>query len=269
MEGGPQPEVRDQSQHSISFNIVVLIKQVPDMNAVKVDRATGKPVLSGQSVISSYDEYAIEEALRLKEAHGGEVVAVTAGPPTARDVLTRALAMGADRAILIDVPNVNDLDTLAVAHLLAAQLRGMTYDIVFVGQNSDDYETGHVGPQLAELLRLPVVSSVMKLDVDGDRLTLERDMEDGRQVVEVNIPVVLLAITGLNEPRYPSLKGIMAAKRKPLETVPASFEPDGTRAVWGEPFVPERDAAGTVVQDLPPVDAAKQLVAWLREQKLI
>ena len=83
MQGGPHPAGRDQSQHSGSFNIVVLIKHVPVMNAVKVDRATGKPVLSGQSVISSYDEYAIEEALRLKEAHGGEVVAVTAGPPTA------------------------------------------------------------------------------------------------------------------------------------------------------------------------------------------
>jgi len=269
MGDGSQPAAPERGEPSTSFNSVVLIKQVPDMNAVQIDRASGKPVLGGQSVVSSYDEYAIEEALRLKEAHGGEVVAVTAGPPGAKDVLTRALAMGADRAILIGVPNVNDLDTFAVARLLADQLRDLTCDAIFVGQAADDYETGHVGPQLAELLGLPVVSSVVRVQVDGDRLVVERDMEDGRQVVEVAPPVVLLASTALNQPRYPSLKGIMAAKRKPLDHVTATAEPSGDRIAWGEPFVPERTVTGTVLQDVPPADAAKQLVAWLKEQKLI
>src|SRR3712207_1981368 len=103
------------------YTVVALIKQVPDMNAVKIDRATGKPILSGQNVVSSFDEYAIEEALRLKEAHGGEVIVVSAGPPSARDAITRALAMGADRGVLIEVDDVNALDTLAVARLLAEQ----------------------------------------------------------------------------------------------------------------------------------------------------
>ena len=253
----------------MTFNSVVLIKQVPDMNAVRIDRASGKPVLGGQSVVSSYDEYAIEEALRLKEAHDGEVVAITAGPPGAKDVLTRALAMGADRAILIDLPNANDLDTLAVARVLVEQIQNLTYDAVFVGQAADDYETGHVGPQLAELLNLPVVSSVVGVQLDGDHLTVERDMEDGRQIVEVAPPVVLLASTALNHPRYPSLKGIMAAKRKPLDHVAATAEPASDRITWGAPFVPERTATGTILQDVPPADAAKQLVSWLKEQKLI
>ncbi|MDP9365695.1 MAG: electron transfer flavoprotein subunit beta/FixA family protein [Chloroflexota bacterium] len=251
------------------MNVVVLVKQVPDMNAVKIDRASGKPVLSGQQVVSSYDAYAIEEALRLKERFGGEVTVVAAGPPSVKDAITRALAMGADRGLQIDVSNANDLDTLAVARLLADRVRGLNPDLVLVGQTSDDYETGQVGPQLAELLDLPLVSSVMGLAVEGDRLTLRRDVEDGQQTVETTMPAVLMAITGLNEPRLPSLKGIMAAKRKPLERVEASPEPPGERIAWGEPYVPERGVTGMIVQDVPAAEAAKQLVGWLREQKLI
>src|SRR4051794_34661610 len=193
--------------HKHSYSIVVLIKQVADMNAVRVDHSTGKPVFSGQQMISSYDEYAIEEALKLKEQYGGEVIAVSAGPPSVKDVLNRALAMGVDRAVQILADNINGLDTLAVANLLAEQLKQMSFDIIFAGQNSDDYETGHVPPQIAEILGLPQVSSVVTLEADGGRLTLSRDTEDGRQIVEVETPVMLMAMTGLNEPRYPSLKG--------------------------------------------------------------
>jgi electron transfer flavoprotein beta subunit len=267
MESGTEPTAGDRGGRPL--NVVVLLKQVPDMNAVKIDRASGKPVLSGQHVVSSYDEYAVEEALRLKERFGGEVTVVSAGPASVKDAITRALAMGADRGLQIDVPEVNDLDTLAVARLLADQLRGLTYDLILVGQTSDDYETGQVGPQLAELLDLPLVSSVMGLEVDGDRLLLRRDMEDGQQTVETTMPALLMAITGLNEPRYPSLKGIMAAKRKPLDRVAPTAVPAADRIAWGEPYVPERGVTGTILQDVPPADAAKQLAAWLREQKLI
>src|SRR3712207_3923867 len=175
------------------INVVVLLKQVPDMNAVKTDRATGKPIFTGQHVVSSYDEYAIEEALRLKERFGGEVVAVSAGPPSAKDVITRALSMGADRGVLIDLPGVNDLDTLAVARVLADQLRGMSFDLVIAGQTADDYESGQVGPQVAELLGLPLVSSVVELWIEGDKLVAKRDMEDGHQTVETELPALLLA----------------------------------------------------------------------------
>ena len=259
-----------EEEHPVmALTIAVLIKQVPDMNAVRIDRATGKPVFGGQQAISSYDEYAVEAALRLKEAHGGEVTVAAAGPPSVKDALTRALAMGADRAVLLDVPNVNELDTLTVAGLLADQLRGKGFDLILAGQTADDYETGQIGPQLAELLDLPLVSNVIGLELDGERLVVRRDTEDGQQTVETSLPAVLLASTGLNTPRYPSLKGIMTAKRKPLDTVPASAPSSDGRLSWGEPFVPERGAAGVVLQDVPPADAAKQLVAWLKEQKLI
>jgi electron transfer flavoprotein beta subunit len=251
------------------LNVAVLIKQVPDMNAVKIDRATGKPVFGGQLTVSSYDEYAVEEALRLKEAHGGEVTVVAAGPPSAKDALTRALAMGADRAVLIDAPNVNQLDTLSVARMLASRLRGQGFDLILAGQTADDNETGQVGAQLAELLDAPLISNAIGLEVAGDQLVVQRDTEDGQQTVETGMPAVLLASTGLNTPRYPSLKGIMAAKRKPLEMVPAEVETGDARISWGEPYSPERTTAGVILQDVPPAEAARQLVGWIKEQKLI
>ena len=251
------------------YTIVVLIKQVPEMNAVRIDRATGKPVLSGQNVISSFDEYAIEEALRLKEQHGGEVVAVTAGPSSVKDVISRALAMGADRGVIIPLDNPNALDTLAVATIIANFLTSLSYDIILTGQISDDYASGQVGSQVAELLGIPQVGSITKVEANGDTLTVGRDTEDGRQTIEVKTPVLLMAQAGLNEPRYPSLKGIMAAKKKPVEQAPPAAVDGGDRISWGEPYVPERDATGIILQDVPPADAARQLVGWLREQKLI
>jgi len=253
------------------LNVVVLVKQVPDMNAVKIDRTTGKPLPGGQMVVSSYDEYAVEEALRLKDRLGGEVTLISLGPPGAKDAITRGLAMGADRGILLETADANALDTLAVARLLAGQIRPLAPDLVLAGQTADDYESGQVGAQVAELLGLPLLSSVLELRVeeDGTRIVVRRDTEDGFQTASSPLPAVVLASTGLNEPRYPSLKGIMAAKKKPLDRIPAAPEPAADRLVWGEPYVPERDAAGIVVQDQPPADAARQLVAWLREQKLI
>jgi electron transfer flavoprotein beta subunit len=251
------------------YSIVVLVKQVPDMNAVRVDRATGKAVLSGQNVVSSFDEYAIEAALQLKEHHGGEVTVISAGPASVRDAVTRALAMGADRGVILPVDGVAELDTLALAEILAAHLKKMTFDVILCGQNSDDSATGHVGPQVAELLDLPQVSSVTKLEADGNRLTLHRDTEEGQQVVEVETPVLLMAMTGLNEPRYPSLKGIMAAKKKPVDQGSATDSSANARASWSDPVAPERTSGGVMVQDLPPAEAAQRLVAWLKEQKLI
>jgi electron transfer flavoprotein beta subunit len=251
------------------YSIVVLLKQVPDMNALRIDRATGRPILSGQNVISSFDEYALEEALRLKERYGGEVVAVCAGPASVKDAISRALAMGADRGVIVPLDNATALDSLAVADLLANQLKTTSYDVILAGQYSDDYATGQVASQVAELLGIPQVGSITKVEADGEILTVGRDTEDGHQTIEVQTPVLLMAQPGLNEPRYPSLKGIMAAKKKPVDQATASSAETGGRISWGEPFVPERDTAGTILRDVPAPEAAQKLVAWLREQKLI
>jgi electron transfer flavoprotein beta subunit len=251
------------------MKIAVLVKQTPDMNAVKIDRATGKPVLSGQNVVSSYDEYAIEEALQLRDAHGGEVIVVTAGPASVKEAITRALAMGADRGLQIDLADPNQFDTLALAGILADQIRPLDVDLVLAGQTADDYESGQVGAQVAELLGMPVVSNVVDLTVDDHRAVVRRDMEDGYQTVETPLPAVVLASTGLNEPRLPSLKGIMAAKKKPIERVAAETGASAERAAWTEPAAPPRTAGGVIVQDQPADEAARQLIAWLQEHKLI
>jgi electron transfer flavoprotein beta subunit len=176
--------------------------------------------------------------------------------------------MGADKAILVSVDNPDTLDSLALAKILADVVEPLAPDIVLTGQMSDDFGSGEVGPQVAERLGLPQVSSATSVEISGSVLTILRDTEDGKQEVEVQTPVLIMAMTGLNEPRYPSLKGIMAAKKKPLETVAATAA-HASRTAWSAPYVQERPAGGVIVQDVSPAEAAGQLVAWLRENKLV
>lgn len=250
------------------LTIAVLIKQVPDMNAIRVDRAAGRIVPSLQLGISSYDAYAIEAALRFREQLGGEVIAVTAGPASARDVITRALSMGADRGIHLEVADLNATDTLGVARALADAVSPIGCDLVIAGQTSDDFEAGQVGPQVADLLGMPVLSNAVEARIDEQGLTVRRDMEDGFQTVRAPLPALLLASTGLDVPRLPSLTGIMGAKKKPVDTVAVSVAAQD-RIAWSTPFVPPKVISGTIVQDTPAAEAAKQLVAWLQERKLI
>jgi electron transfer flavoprotein beta subunit len=252
------------------LTIAVLIKQVPDMNAMRIDRGTGRIVPSPQLVMSSYDEYAVEAALRLKESFGGEVIAVAAGLAQVRDVITRALAMGADRGIHLELEDVNATDTLGMASILVEALRPLGCSLVIAGQTSDDLESGQVGAQIAALLNVPVISNVVEITIDQGGMLVRRDMEDGYQTVRSTLPAVLLSSTGLDQPRLPSLKGIMAAKKKQVESVAATV-PVERRLAWNSPQVPAKTVSGTIVnvQEVPASEAAKQLVGWLQDQKLI
>jgi electron transfer flavoprotein beta subunit len=252
----------------MAFSSVVLIKQTPDLNAIRVDKSSGKALLGDQLVMSSADAIAVEAALQLKEAHGGEVTVVTAGPASARDVLQRALAMGADRGIHV-TQDVSGVDTLATARVLAEAVKSLSIDLLFAGQNSDDYESGQVGVQVAELLGLPQISWVTKLEFAGDQLVLERDTEDGKQGVTAAAPLAILTADGLNEPRYPSLKGIMAAKKKPIDAVEAATATGSSGISWSEPVAPARSSGGILVQDKPAAEAVAELVEWLKTNKLV
>jgi electron transfer flavoprotein beta subunit len=249
------------------YRIAVLVKQVPDLNALRIDSATGKPVFSGQMVISSYDDYAIEEAIRLKETHGGEVTVVSAGPAGAKDAVSRALAMGADTGLLLETA-ASEIDTRVLARVLADRLQDGGYDLILTGQSSDDSGTGQVGPQVAEYLGLPSVSSVIGLDINGSTVTLVRDTEDGKQKVTAEVPLLVMASSGLNEPRYPSLKGIMAAKKKPIEIAKVNVA-NPQDITWGEPYREQHVTSGTIISDVPAAEAAAKLAAWLREKKLV
>jgi electron transfer flavoprotein beta subunit len=252
------------------LTIAVLIKQVPDMDAVRIDRTTGRIVPSAQLGMSSYDEYAVEAALRLKESFGGEVVAAAAGPASVRDVITRALAMGADRGMHLEMEDVNATDTLGMAAILSDALRPLACSLVIAGQTSDDLEAGQVGAQVAELLTMPVISNVVEIQIDEGGLLVRRDMEDGYQTVRSSLPAVLLSSTGLDQPRLPSLKGIMAAKKKPVDTFAVSIREERCLA-WETPEVPAKAVSGTIVnaQEVSAAEASRQLVGWLQEQKLI
>ncbi len=251
----------------MTYQIAVLVKQVPDPNGIRIDRSTGSPATSGQMAMNSSDEYAVEEAIRIKEAHGGEIVAITAGPNSAKDVLVRALAMGADRGVHIVIDSTDHLTSLDLARLLSDQVRQVDADLVLTGQSSDDVGTGNIGPQIAELLGLPQVTSATAIECDGDTITVQRDTEFGKQRVRVSTPVAIMAMTGLNDPRYPSLKGIMAAKKKPVEAIPTAT--DAPAVDWGDPHAESKAADGVILQDVAPAEAAAQLVAWLREEKVI
>ncbi len=204
------------------MKLAVCINHVPD-TATKINvAADGKTIVkTGVTyIIGPYDEFAVEECLRLKEKNGGDVTAISLGGDVHKETLRKALAMGVDKAVLLkdDAPR----DSFTVSQALAAYLKELNPDVVFFGKQSVDYDDSAVGVMVAEMLGLPSVSVCVKLDIAGGKAVAEREIEGGREVVETTLPAVFTAQKGLNEPRYPSLKGIMAAKSKPIEERPAS-----------------------------------------------
>jgi len=227
------------------MKVVVCVNHVPDTetkikvgpDGVSIDR-TGVNYM-----LSPYDEIAVEEALRLRDKFKGEVIAVSLGPDQHKETLRKALAMGVDRAVLLkdDSPR----DSFGVAHALAEELRAIAPDAIMFGKQSIDYDGSQVGTMVAELLGLPSVAVVVKMDVQDGKAVCEREIEGGHEVVETKLPAVFMAQKGLNEPRYPSLKGIMAAKSKPIEEKPAP--PATARVVVQRMRKPAAKGSGRIV----------------------
>ena len=204
------------------MKIVVCVSHVPDTaTRVKVgnDGKTIDP--SGVTfIINPYDEYAVEEALKTKEKLGGEVVAVTLGAENNKETIRKALAMGVDSGVLLK--DENPRDSLGVATALAEEIKAQGAQLIFMGKQSVDYDNSIVGQLTAELLDYNCVSVVVKLEIDGEKVLAEREIEGGREVVQTSLPVIITCQKGLNEPRYASLKGIMASKKKTIEEKPAA-----------------------------------------------
>jgi len=205
------------------MKIAVCVSHVPD-TAAKVNVGSDGKTIDPNGVtyiVNPYDEFAIEEALKFKEANSeGEVVVLSVGTDANKETIRKALAMGADSAVLLKDDNYRD--SFSVAKALSEEIKSMDAKLVFCGKQSVDYDNSIVGQLTSELLGYNCVSVVVSLKIEGDKVTAEREIEGGREVVETSLPVVITAQKGLNEPRYASLKGIMAAKKKTIEEKPAS-----------------------------------------------
>lgn len=245
------------------MKIAVCIKRVPD-SETRVKIADGKSLDEAgvKFVLNPYDEFAVEEALRRKEKAGaGEVAVICLGPAAAQETIRTALAMGADRGVLLQTDKI-PTDPFETAKVIAAELNGATWDLILFGRMAiDDY--GHqVGPLAAELLGLPCVTAVSHLDIEGTKGVAEREIEGGIEVVDFPLPAVLTVDKGLNEPRYPALKGIMAAKKKPLDVKPV--QPGaGTLEIVALTPPPDRKEGKIVGEG---AGAVGELVRLLREE---
>lgn len=254
------------------MKILVFVKQVPDPNAVRFD-ASGNFSPNTPRVVNEYDEYGLEEAMLLKEAKGDEVEIVVAslGPASAKDAVSRGLAMGADRGILVTASGRLP-GSLATASVLGRIAEEDQYDLIWVGQETSDSGTGNVGPQLSALLGVPFVSNVVGFELNDDNsVTLTREIEDGHARVSARLPVIACALSGLSEPRYPSLRGIMAARKKPIDERSLDdfdVDIDGSPVEWGALREEERTIEGTMIET-DAESAARQLVELLRERDLI
>lgn len=204
------------------MKIAVCVSHVPDTAARIVIGADGRSIdPNGVTyIVNPYDEFAIEEALKIKEKLGGETVAISVGKDASKETLRKALAMGVDSAVLLK--DDNDRDSLAVAKALSEEIKNQGCELVFFGKQSVDYDNSITGQLTAELLGYNCVSVVVDFKLDGNKITAEKEIEGGREVVETTLPAVITAQKGLNEPRYASLKGIMAAKKKVIEEKPAA-----------------------------------------------
>lgn len=258
------------------MNIVVLVKQVPDTYAerkLKSDSTLDRESVDG--IINELDEYAIEEALQIKEAHGGEVTVMTMGPDKATESIRKALSMGADKAVHIVDDAVAGSDAVQTSYAIGQALRTTGFDLVILGSESTDARTGMLAAALAERLGVAQLSLANSVQIDGSTVRIQRQTDAGFDRVEASTPAVISVVEKINEPRYPSFKGIMAAKKKPVQTLSAADAEIDTSLVGvanaGSQVVDFADAPprekGTIVTDEG--DGGTKIVEFLTSKKFV
>ncbi len=251
------------------MKVLVMVKQVPDTATNIQIRSDGQGIIEDgiKWVINPYDEFAIEEALRIREKLGGEIVVIALGPKRVDEAIRQALAMGADRAVVVE--SSETLDLAQVAHALARVAQNEGFDLILTGKQAVDDDSAQIGPMVAARLSLPQVSIVIHLDIDVEhkRLRAERELEGATEIVELPYPAVLTAQRGLNEPRYPTLPNIMKAKKKEVKRV--SFESLGIDTLPRIRLIqltPPSERPEPTILTADPVETVKTLVELLHEQ---
>jgi electron transfer flavoprotein beta subunit len=261
--------------------ICVLVKEVPDAAVEKrINPATGRLDRGGEKNLNPYDTHAIEAAMQLRE--GGqlqvdEIVAVTMGPTSAVRALHKAVSLGADRSVHLSDDALAGSDVAATGYALAKTLQRENPDIVLLGQQSDDGECYTIGAVVADHLQMPSLTQVIKIDVTDGKLRCERQAEYGYDTVDVALPAVISVGDAINEPRYPSLKAIMGAKKKPLDTLATAdvgIEADrvgeaGSMVVASDFRPPPAKQGGQIIEDENTDETVTKIVMWLEERKLI
>lgn len=251
------------------MNVVVLVKQTFDTEAKIVLDGSGNIDPNGVNlVLDPYSEFAVEEGIRIKERLGGEVTILCVGPNSAQTAIRQAFAMGADKGYLIKDDQIAGGDSSVTAKVLAAALGKVPHDIILAGFKSVDSGTAQVVPRVAELLSVPHVHVVTKIDIDGNKAVATKEIDDGVEIIEVALPAVFSAQQGLAEPRYPSMKGIMQAKKKPLEIWSLSdigVDAGTSKTKIIEISMPAARKAGRIIAGEVP-DATKELVQLTRNE---
>ena len=257
----------------------VCVKHSIDVSEIRVDPSTRAPILVGvKRKTSDFDKNAIEEAVRLKERMGWSVTAITYGPEDAKSALREALAMGVDEAVLVTDPGYEQSDTLVTSLFLAEAIKRLgPFDLILLGEVSIDGYTYQVGPRLAELLGLPQVTHVRRLEVKGDEIVAERDLEEGYEVVSVRMPALVTVTKEINEPRYPKLMDIMKASKKPIRTLTAADLgiPEDRRGATGsgmevlKAVAPEMKRREHIIKGKEPAEAVAELVELLAKEGVV
>jgi len=252
--------------------VAVCVKYSIDVSNIKVDRATQTPITIGASRrMSDIDRRAVEEAIRIKEKHGGAVTAFTLGIPEARTCLREALAMGVDDAVLITDPILESSDTYVTSRVLANALVKLgLFDIILCGETSTDGYSYQVGPRIAEILNIPCITYAKNIALNGSYVTVERDLEDRYEVVKAQLPVLITVTREINEPRHPSTASMMKAFKKPIKTLNAK-DVDGLNPQVQvlKVFIPELKRKSIVFKDLPVKQAVAEVVKNLVKEGVL
>lgn len=262
------------------MRIVVCIKQVPDTNEVKLDPVTNTLIRDGvPSIINHDDKSGLEAALQLKEKVGGTVTVVCMGPPQADVALREALAMGCDEAFLISAREFGGSDTYATATIIATALKDIGYDLVITGRQAIDGDTAQVGPQIAEMLRIPQVSYAEEVDMEGDKVIVKRQFEDRYHILEVKTPCLLTALAELAEPRYMHAGGVVDAYNKEIKVItfddlkdklnPEHIGLKGSPTNVFKSFTKQAKGTGTLHKDISPDEAVEIIISKLEERHII
>ena len=254
------------------MEIVVCVKQVPDTTEVKIDPVKNTLIREGvPSIVNPFDKIAVEGALQLKEKHGGRVRVISMGPPQAADALKECLAMGADEAVLVSDRAFGGADTLATAYALSTAIGKMgQVDLIICGKQAIDGDTAQVGPGIAENLGWPQITYAAKIEVNGDTVKVDREHEDGYEIMETKLPAMITVVKSLAEPRFPTVKGTMKANRTQIPVwTAADIGADEKRiGMPGSPtqvsriFTPKQRSQGELIQE----DTAQKSVATLMQK---